>query len=375
MDGMGSRARAALDGRLRLVVAALAVLALVGAGVTYTAYATAETTTEPRTSVTAEYTGAFSHGATVTAESPLFEAGERLANRTVYFSELTPVLNGTFTFQYADGTGGDLSASADLSLVVAAVDEGDERTETYWREVRPLETANTTLSPGEGLSLSFSQNVTRLANETERLDESVGGTPGTVRLSVVATVDIEGQAGGQPVDRTTQYELGLEPDGGVYRVADPGTVVNQSRHTRTVTSSVAPGALRAVGGPLLLVAGLVGLVGLRAARHTGRLELTAAERAYLDYQDARTEYDEWITTAAAPIPEDDRETVTVASLQGLVDLAIDCDRRVLADPDGGTYRVLVDDVRYRYEAPERPEASVQDDPLEPAADDEEPSAE
>lgn len=371
---MGPQVRAALDGRLRLVVAVLAVVALAGAAVTYTAYAGAETTTERQSSVAAEYTGSFSHGATVTAETPLFDEGERLANRTVYFSELTPVLNGTFTFGYAGQAGGEMATTADLSLVIAAVEEGSDRTETYWREVRPLDAANATLAPGETLSLSFSRNVTRLANESEQLDDSLGGTPGTIRLSVVATVAFEGEAGGRPVDRTTQYELGLDPDGGIYRVDDPGAVVNQSQRTRTVTSAVAPGALRTVGGPLLLVGGLVGLLGLRAARHTGRLELTDAERAYLDYREARAEYDEWITTAAEPVSDGDRETVTVDSLRGLVDLAIDCDRRVLADPDGGTYRVLVDDVRYSYEAPERPDTATED-PLEPTADGEEPSTE
>jgi hypothetical protein len=141
----------------------------------------------------------------------------------------------------------------------------------------------------------------------------------------------------------------------VYELDDPGQITDGGRQTEQVTVAVPPGPLAAYAGPALLVAGVGAVAVLAAARRRGRLDVAASEREWLAFRGAREEFDDWITTAR--VPPDDRpdSAITVDSLEGLVDVAIDTDRRVLETADGGTFLVLGDDHTYTYDPPAPPE--------------------
>lgn len=97
----------------------------------------------------------------------------------------------------------------------------------------------------------------------------------------------------------------------------------------------------------------------------GLLALDEREREYLRYETARTEFDDWITAASDGIALDGDRVVTVDSLEGLVDVAIDSDRRVVSD--GSQYVVFGDGVSYRYDAPPAPDGTGERDNTDPLA--------
>jgi len=103
-----------------------------------------------------------------------------------------------------------------------------------------------------------------------------------------------------------------------------------------VTVERSYGPLRSVGGPFLLVIGLLGSGGLAYARREHELALTPAERDYLSYSDDRSEFAEWITTFRLPASVHERSEAEAESLRDLVDFAIDNDIGVIADPETGT---------------------------------------
>ncbi|MFB6085078.1 MAG: DUF5305 family protein [Halorientalis sp.] len=359
MGTWGRRIRSTVDGQFAAVVFVLVAALLVGGWLTYDAYGTTETTVERERIARAEYVGAFDHEADVVVDGPVFDAGTTLSNRTTYFREATPVLDGTFRYSYTATDGGNVSVTATVEAVFRSV-AGDGGG-VYWRVTRPLNRTTASLAPGETVRVSFAANVTELLNESRRYDESVGGTPGSLEIAFAADVTTEGTVNGQSVDRAQTYRLGLSVKDNVYRVDDPGAIRNVTRQTRAVRTRVQPGPIGRLGGPALLAVGLVGLLALGTLRYQGRLALNDTERAYLKYERDRNEYDEWITAARLPPEARDGPTVEVDSLEGLVDIAIDSDRRVIENGSDGEYVTVVDDVVYRFSAPPEPEA----DPLSP----------
>jgi hypothetical protein len=357
MGARGRRIRAALDRRFWAVVFVLCVCAVGGGYLTYDTVADPGVHLEQRPGTSVEFAGEFDHRATVQSPNPVFATDRTLANRDVYFSRLTPRLNGTFTYTYVASRSGDVRADVDLELRIRSVgdpQENGQRVE-YWSVTRRLDERETeSLSPGEDIRVRFSRNVTELFNESRRIDERVGGTPGTRELSLVAVVDIEGEINGRDVTRTQEYPVALRDRGSVYRVNDPGRVVNMSSTNRTVTVRNTFGPLRTGGAPLAFVLGLVGLVGLAVARYRGGIELTDAERAYMTYEQSRAEFTDWITTARLDPETFAGERIDVETLDGLVDVAIDSDRRVLQDVATDTCYCRVDDLVYRYEPPPEP---------------------
>lgn len=351
----------------------LIVVAAVGAGLTYTAYAAPGSHVETRQGPTASFSGGFDHGATVTRPNPVFPVNATLSDRRAYLTGVSPVLDGTFRYGYTASEGGSLTVDGTLTLVVRSVETGGGDTTEYWRTTRVLERVeNRTLRPGASLTAPFSANVSAIRAEIERIQRDLDTTAGTPRITVVAEVDATGRVNGRDTARNDRYELGIEPGQGTYRVTGAGRTVARTNGTERVRVPNTYGPLWRVGGPGTLAVGLLGLVGFGVARGRGLLELTDGERVALEHERERREHDEWISTGRVYRLRGDERLVDVDSLTDLVDVAIDSDSRVLEDPAKPQYVVFDDGVVYRYTAPVADtdtdadgEADAAADPLEP----------
>jgi len=352
-DQRGLRVRAVLD-EWGWAIALVAVVVIgVGGYVTYTAYAAPGTTVEERQVSNWEGNGSYTTSATVTEPNPLYAEGTELSDRPAYFLSVTPRLDGTFAFEYRATRGGAVDVTVEQTLVLRSVAEGEDSTTEYWRLEEPLDTATASgVGPGESVRSTFSRNVSRVVNRAENVTERLGGTPGRTSISVVSSVEVEGEINGQSVDRDGTYRLPIGVDSSTYR---PGEVDGESLSGSTaerITRQRTYGPPWRIGGPVALLVGVVGLGGLAYGRHAGLLGFSAAERARLEFESTRQEFDDWITTARLPPTVLDRPKVEVDSLSGLVDTAIDVDARVFERPDGTAFYVPHEDLLYVYTPPE-----------------------
>jgi hypothetical protein len=341
------------------------VVCLVAAGVgglfVYDVYATEGTTTETRTVTDGRIEGSFTHRATITerAEDTPFEPNETVDDRSVYFQRIMPVLEGSFTLTY---TGGDapLDVRVRRAVVVENVESTSEGESTvYWRQNRSIRTVERTVESGERVTVPFELNVTATRAAARNVSERVGA-PGETQISVVTTVVATRQDGASRSERVV-VPLSVDPDGDVYRVsADPST----ESFSRTVTERVPadPGPLRSVGGPVLLVVGLLGTVGAGLVTVRDDLGLSETERAWLRYRDDRADFEEWINRMT--LPDDAVETPDgeAETLGDLVDFAIDTDAAVVEDPERGAYFVFDDGRTFAFDPPETPAAVDADRP-------------
>lgn len=356
VDGGEPRIRATVADNYALVLACLVLLGAAGGYLTYTTILEPGTTTESREVASWESRGEFAHQATVVNGTQALEEGAVLRNRSIYFQSVTPQLDGRFGYSYAASDGGNLDANTTVSLRFQSVEPDPEGNETvYWEYHRLIAQSSTqSLSPGERVTVPFSVDVADSFTEARQVDESFGGTPGELQTVVVVQTELSGTRNGQPVAVTRSYRLPMQPDGSLYRVEDPGVVTESGRQTERVRVPVEYGPIRTAAGPLLLLLSLGATGTLVYARRKGRLGVTDRERQWLAYRSTREEFDDWITTARVPDATDDPNVVSVETLSGLVDLAIDTDNRVLEDPDRGACLVLASDCWYRYEIPPEP---------------------
>lgn len=356
------RLRVAVE-RWFVVAVAVALLAVAVGGV-LTVQAQGETTrTELRETASWESAGAFDHRARVTEAVGPFELGTVLRNRTAYFLRASPQLQGTFRYTYDASDGGDLAVRTDLVLVTRSVSERENNETELWRTERTLASDTVdSLPPGETAAVAFSHNVTAAAARAARIDERLGGTPGERELYVAARLDLSGTRNGRSVDRTRTYRLPVSFTDGVYRVEDPGRVTDDDVRRERVSVPVETSALERIAGPALLILGLGGLFALVLARVMGDLSVSDRDRAYLRYRRQRREYDEWITVVDGGVPVEN--PVHTDSLQGLVDLAIDTDARVLADRAAGHLLVRAEGVSYVYDPPPHPDRAEEDTPAD-----------
>jgi hypothetical protein len=348
------RARAVLSNRGTEVAALLVVLALIGGWVTYTTHVDPGTTTEERVVASWSRTAGFDHGATVRNPNPVFGEGERLSNRTIYFTRVSPVLDGNYTLGYAATDGGPLNATVRLGLVIQGV-TGEEGEEPLWRTTRALGSRSASdLRPGETLRVPFSLDVREVQNRTDGVTSTLGSI-GETEVFLLADVRLErgGAAGGD--GRTFQQELGLVPERSTYRVTGGRPSAERYETTETVRVSRDYGPFREVGGPFVLLSAAVGLCALGAGFWRDAFDLTDQEREWLGYRSDRDEFDEWVHTVQLPSEAHDLPRARADSLAALVDFAIDVDGAVLEPPEGGVFYVVHDGYLYTYTAPLPPD--------------------
>ncbi|WP_336136875.1 DUF5305 domain-containing protein [Natronomonas amylolytica] len=343
MGMWGVRARASLDDYFAVAVVALLVVGAVGAAAVYTAHVDPGTETRTEEVGAWQSTAGYDHRATVTAENRVFPVGTTLENRSVYYTNVAPELNGSFSYGFAGG--GELDVEAETTLVIRSV--GEEGA-VFWEVTDPLDETSTTIGPDGTATTAFSLNVSAVRAEVDAIEEDLGASPGSTEVRIVTNVTATGTAGGSDASHEAGYVMTIDPGADTYSVEAPSGDTERHPHTGTVTVEREYGPLRSIGGPVLLLLSLLGLAALGVARSQGALAISEAERAALAAEAEREEFEEWISTGRVPESVRTRDAVAVDSLADLVDAAIDSDRRVIHDPEDDTFHVIDDGLRYEY---------------------------
>ena len=353
------RLRLVVADNLIIVIAVVAIVTAIGGYLTVGGHLDPGTELTDREVARWDSTGSFSHRATVTNGTGAFESGAVLQNQSVYFSRLAPRLNGTFSYRYRATNGGSLDVATTVALVIRSVSsEESDRRVRYWRVQRPLASAtNASLGPGDRATVPFALNVSAASVEARDLREQHGASAGTVEVVVAARTALNGTRNGRPVDATRTYELPVTVEDGLYRVGTPQNASHSGVRTEQVAVPADRGPLWTLGGPLLGLLGLLGLAGLVLGHRRDRWAVDATERTWLDYRRTREEFDDWITTGRVPAGETPTSVVEVDSLEGLVDVAIDTDNRVIEDETRGACLVLTETRWFRYSVPQEPTES------------------
>ena len=346
--------RAVVSKYLPLVLVACLLLAAGGGFLTYQAQTAPDTETRTEVAGTWSVETGFDHGADVVNGTATFAAGDRLTNRSLYFSRITPVLDGEYVVTHR-GDSGPADGSVELRMVLQAVDSdsAEQRGEpiVYWRESETIETVTVEgLEPGEERRVDFEANATALRQRIAEIEEQLGASPGTTRIAIVAETGLEATvADDRFVDARTD-RLTIEPDGNTYGVERSMAESQTYEATRTVEVPVEPSPLALYGGPVLTLLGLLGAGATAAARRYDLFAVSDAERTRLEFVRTREDLDKWISTGSVPT-DDDRTVAELDSLRDLVNVAIDSDRRVIERPDATPRYVVLDDVRYVFDPP------------------------
>ncbi|WP_225307814.1 MULTISPECIES: DUF5305 domain-containing protein [unclassified Haloarcula] len=362
--------RSALNRWFVLVLLVALGLALAGGYVTYDSHVDgAETVVEQQTTGTWTVESEFEHGATVTRDTEVFSAGEELTNRSLYFTTASPELEGTYTVSHDNTDGNPAVTSTDLSLVIRAVEERNGNQVVHWETRDSLETIESVeTEDGGATATTVNVDIPMILNRTEAIQNDLGAAPGQTEVLLVADTTVESSVDGETFTDTRTDRIEIVPGRSVYRVSTTTQDASSYEATEQVTRTIEPTRLELYGGPGLCALGLLSMAFLGTARWRGWLAVTDRERARNEFERARDDFDEWISTARIP-DADDRTPVPTDSLVDLVDIAIDSDRRVLED--GERYAVLVDSEIYTYTAPPAvdPLASPATGDTDPVAED------
>ncbi len=342
--------RRLIDRYLPVLVVLCVAFVLLGGALVYTTHVEPGTETQQVTVAEWGTPGEVTHGATVVNGTTVFPTGTTLVDRSMYYTQIAPVLDIDIRYEFV-ADGGELDVDGESTLVLRSVDEdGDE----LWRTDEQLDSFSATLEPDEGVERTVSVDVPELAAEVERIEAELGAAVGTTEIDIEHEIAAEATIDGQSEPHTNTYSVGIEPGGDVYTVETEATGSETHQRPGTVVTERTYGTPRNVSGPLLILVGVLGAIGLGVGRYRDVFALTDAERKDLEFAESRKELDDWISRARVNEWSTTDEYVRTDTLEDLVDIAIDIDERVIEDLERSRYYVFGDAQRYVYE----PDADV-----------------
>lgn len=328
-----------------VVLAALVVLIAVGGWMTYTIHVAPPTVTEDREvgALTAE--ADYEHAATVEEENPIFPVGSNLRDRELYFTNVSPTLGGVYRYTFETTTAESVSVETELALRTRAVDGETE----YWSERRTIGTDRVEAADGSGiLEVPFTVNVPETEQRIAEIEQELGGSPGSTETALVARTTVIGTVAGEPIEKRDEHLLTIQPAGATYRVDSEGVGETRTAVTEPATTTHHVGPVRSYGAPLLLLLSLGLFSAIGILRYRGALRPSADVRGAMAEARTRRALDDWITVGRVPPSYGQKTVVAVDSLAGLVDVAIDSNRRVIEDRERGRYFVAFDEWVYAY---------------------------
>jgi len=312
----------------RLVVAALVLAGIVCLAAAGYVFATPTTQTVVEETNVQTFETSADPSAVVTRPTALYEQGERLENRSVYFLSASPTLTLNVSTAVPDAR--DVRVDQRLVLETLGVRDG----QPFYRSTRTVIDANQTVTDGQ-TTVSETVNVSAIAEELAVVQaeaQNVGQFQ--LRLHLETTYRTDSYEG--TLESTVPFVINEQ----AYYL--DGTLSDESTESTTVTrETTQPPSPTEYGSFVVLGLLLFGLSGV---------VLRVAERANpeaLRTEIVHDQHAEWISRGQFPT-DSEKQYISILTLEDLVDVAIDTNRRVIHDPQIDAYAVIDSTEIYYY---------------------------
>ncbi|OPL08505.1 MAG: hypothetical protein AVO33_11165 [delta proteobacterium ML8_F1] len=238
---------------------------------------------------------------------------------------------------------GELSVDLDFKVRLLAA---DDRLGTYWTydlEAIPGEsfvlTPQKTTFTARGISLDAPGYYDLGVSIREEIDSNAGN----LQLELLSTLQVTGTANGEKVVRQTRHTFDVMLQNTYFAIAVPpgDNVAQMTAVAASVPPTLRENFLRFAGIHYLLLA-LDGILLLGLV-----LSLVLRDRSASRAEAEHRRFKEWITEGTVEVR--DKTPIRILTLEGLVDLAIDLDKRVIYDDQVKKYYVLEEDLLYSHD--------------------------
>ena len=272
--------------------------------------------------------------AVVQEQSLLYDRGERLESKPVYFLNLTPEI--TMEAAVDASPDHDMTVSHELVLVEQADRDGTQ----FWsRETTLAETESTVTDGQQQLNATLdARDLSVRQDEISAVIEAVSSPSASLRLET--TYETE-PVGGEPYEGTLVVSSDIELSTNAVWFEDDRTASDSDeRLVEQEPVRLSPNILLVI---LLALSG-VGLLGAGGVVVSRQHEYDEHELRIEMYNQ---EYSEWISEGELVV-DPNRQYVYVDSLKDLVNIGIDADKRVIHDTDLNAYVVVDSGLVYYY---------------------------
>ncbi len=289
-----------------------------------------------------QYKAWYEHSAVVEQRNPVWPVGYTFSNQPVYFSAISPNMNGSFNFQIT-GSSTDIAAQYLTKLILSSSIQNT----TYWRKERTISSGSMDLRGDDKLQSAFSLNISEIEKEIDAIQDSIDFSGGSTNVEVITTVVYNGEVGGERVDEQKDFPLPIKISGSIYEVSSKSYDETIKKDVvREVNVLLSPSkadkivSFSSISILFLLILAFT-LVKLKyKPLDDSAIQELIKEEEHEKFKDLISE---------GKLPSDINISMLrleVKSLEDLINIATDIDERVIFDEDASLYFIIHDNILY-----------------------------
>lgn len=261
-----------------------------------------------------------------------------------YFYSAQPTVNITPIIKITGMEQGIINGNIKSRITIGAY---DDKSQEYW-SYQISETASTSFYLNESKISSeiavdnIPVNVMAAYDQILKIGNELMFQTGKLNLIVKSDINISGVINGNKIEKSLVQELPFTFQQSYFTVPKPNDIKSQITLIESNTKSPQKSIIEVVRGNLLAISIdimlFVALLFFIISNNKNK------SKTLIDHK----RFKEWITEGNVDIK--DMLKINILSLEGLVDLAIDLDKRVIFDNRFRKYYVLTEDIVYVYDS-------------------------
>lgn len=295
-----------------------------------------------------EEVGTFTYRITVLKPSHAFPNGTVLGmGEAGYFTTISPRVDVAYRWSAFSPGGARVAAAASLELVVSSTSPAGR---PYWTLRYPLANATFAGAGEDGLVLRGLFDFDRVLPDVENTSLVLGARNAKIAWELEAVVKYALEADAISARNASRFSLPIDVDVPLYVLPDEDAASFARAHGREerVVEERRAGLGAALARPGLALPFSLGAAGLGLVWRERRTRPAVSSSAEREYARDLAKHEEWITPLAGGLPEDARaRAIDVPSVEALVAIAAESQRRVLLDPQERALYVVTPEACYR----------------------------
>lgn len=306
--------------------------------------------------------GNYSYSTMVSRQSPLYSEGTILdMNESAYYFAMSPVPDFSFVYKINASDSVNITATPKVSIMAMRKNNFDDSKILWQREypVTPIGSMGPfTIKNKDGTDsfvYKFTFNPATIENSVEniqyKLDYSLTQRSSTYQASnmkyeIKTFVDYKGIINGKRVENTTSFSLPMTITKSYYELSNDLST-NITNYNNETVSLQSPFTVETVKYPLaFMLISIIAIIGIIYCRVT--YNPNPVHMAKLEQEKMHSLFREFISEGKIPETRSSLMAIEIASLQELINAAVDMNERVIYDSSMNIHFAIHNGVLYYF---------------------------
>ena len=319
---------------------------------------------EDKNIIVSSYTqhGTYLYSTIVSKQSPLYLKGTVLdMNESAYYFVTSPIPEFSFVYRINASDSANITATPKVSIIAMCKKNDNHNKKILWQREFPV-TPTSSIGPyivkntdgSDNFSYRFTFNAAAIENNVEntyhKLDYSPKHSntfyPSDIEYEIKTLVTYNGTINGKQVENTTSFVLPMTMTKSYYELSNDVST-NITNYNNETVSVQNPFTIKTIKYPLasmlISIIAIIGIIYCRAIYNPNLVHM-----AKLEQERMHSQFREFISEGKIPENKNSLMAIEIASLQELINAAVDMNERVIYDSSENIYFVIHNGVLYYF---------------------------